>query len=199
MEAGEWIFDYALAQRRERLCDSGYDVYCLYCKTGFEIEVASEINEKNESLITLPFLRLMHKSRNGERKLAQEALLKGYVFIYAPLKMDISSVETARYVYSILGRATGTGTLIDNDLKYAKWVLSLGGVVGISKALRVNEKVKIIAGPLLDFEGSIKDYSKKNRNCRVQIDIVGQQLSVWLPFDWVESERGMLDIMELEE
>ncbi len=199
MESEKWCFTEQLSRLREQINTSGYDVYCLHCITGREVAAAQELNREHPNIITLPFLRLMHKSRNGVRELTQDTLLKGYVFVYTAKGTDISGTEKCRYVYKILGKREDERTLVGTDLKYAQWVLSLGGVVGLSKALKINEKVKIIEGPLLDYEGSIKEYSKKNRNCRVEIDVVGQQLSAWLPFDWVESERGMLDLMDLGE
>lgn len=192
MDRQSWIFDDELQSRRAKLEASGCDAYCLYCTSGREVETVRELNRQNERFLALPFLRMMHKSVDGKKMLIQDVLLKGYVFLFAPQGADVICAEKCRDVYFVLGKTNGVQALEGNDLKYAQWVLSFGGIVGVSKALKINERVKIISGPLLDFEGCIKEYSKKGRNCRVEIDIVGQQLSAWLPFDWVESRQSVL-------
>ena len=56
----------------------------------------------------------------------------------------------------------------------------------MSKAIKVNGKVRVISGPLYNMVGNIKEYSKKNRNCRIEITLFGRLISIWLPFQWVE-------------
>ena len=72
------------------------------------------------------------------------------------------------------------------DLEYAKWVLDVEGMLSVSEAIKIDGKVKIIAGALKKLEGNIVEYSKKNRNCCVEIDFLGQKTRTWLPFDWVD-------------
>ena len=56
----------------------------------------------------------------------------------------------------------------------------------MSKAIKDNGKVRVISGPLYNLVGNIKEYSKKNRNCRIEITLFGRLISMWLPFQWVE-------------
>ncbi len=72
------------------------------------------------------------------------------------------------------------------DLRYAGLVLDSGGVLGMSQAVMINGKTKIVSGPLQDLEGTIKEYSKRSRNCRVEIQMFNRTLSIWLPFEWVD-------------
>ncbi len=183
----EWDFNEELTKRRERLIQTGYDVYCLFGLSGDEVKLANELNRFYEDCLALPFMRMVHKSRDGEKFMEQDAILKGYVFLYIPCGIEIASIKIVNCAFRILKHDGEKTALSEMDRHYAEWILSLGGLIGLSKALRIGEHVKIIEGPLLDVEGSIVKYSKKNRNCRVEINIVGQQLSVWLPFDWVRS------------
>lgn len=183
----EWDFNEELALRRKRLIKTGYDAYCLFGLSGNEIKLANELNRLYEDCLALPFMRMVHKSRNGEKFMEQDAILKGYVFLYLPCETEIASIKIINCAFRILKREDERTALSGVDRHYAEWILSLGGLIGLSKALRIGENVKIIEGPLLDVEGSIVKYSKKNRNCLVEINIVGRQLSIWLPFDWVRS------------
>jgi len=185
-----WEFDEALAQRRTKLQNAGYTAYCLFCKSGREVALAKELNEGYPECLALPFLRIMHRSRDGERFTEQDVLLKGYAFLYVPAYSDTVPAFGARTGFRILQDMDGMRALEGSNRHYAEWVLSLGGIVGVSKALRVGSRVEIVDGPLLSLhtEGYIAEYSKKNRNCRVQIDLVGNQINAWLPFEWVESK-----------
>ena len=164
----------------------GYDAYCLFCATGTEVDIAGALNRGNERFLALPFVRMMHKSTNGVREMTQDVLLKGYVFLFVPHGTALYRVDGNVNIYYVLGQKNGAAVLTGSDRRYAGWILSMGGLLGVSQAARVGDRVKIVGGPLLDVAGSIKEYAKRNRNCRVQIDMAGQQLSVWLPFDWVE-------------
>jgi len=192
MENSGWNFDQSLQQKRSALQLAEYDVYCLFCLSGSEIRLANELNQVNCNFLALPLLRTMHKSKNGVRSLVQDVLLKGYVFLFVPAGTDISTLKAAKTAFRVLERENGRGLLSGSDRQYAKWVFSQGGLLDVSKAVNLGGKVKIIEGPLLDLAGNIKEYSKKNRNCHVQIEIVGKQLSVWLPFDWVVPESETL-------
>ena len=116
----------------------------------------------------------------------QDVLLKGYVFLLVPKGYDIASLQAGETAFRVLERARGGGLLMGDDRRYAEWILAQGGILDVSKAVRINDKVKIISGPLLDLQGSIAECSKRNRNCRVQFDMLGRRLDVWLPFEWVE-------------
>lgn len=36
------------------------------------------------------------------------------------------------------------------------------------------------------MEGYIIEYSKKNRNCLVELEFMNQKTKVWVPFEWLD-------------
>lgn len=191
-----WEMTEALWARSRQLQRDGWDGYCLFCLTGKECKLAAELNERYPAALVLPFLRMVHKSENGRRFDEQEVLLKGYVFAYLPSGTDVEQLRARSNSFHVLDRNTEretTGALCGEDRIYAEWVLKSGGCLGVSRAIRLDGKVKIIDGPLLRMEGRIKEVSKKNRNCRVQLEIVGKTVNVWLPFEWVEDAEESKD------
>lgn len=189
-----WKFTPELANRRDKLVRKGYMVFCLFCKTGREITLAEELNRTYPDYLALPFVRAMHRSRLGVRFLEQDILLAGYIFLYLPESNEDSIMLAAKTGFRILGDIDGLKALKGANRDYAAWVLSYGGIIGVSKALRVGSRVKIVDGPLLHIEGYIAEYSKKNRNCRVQIDVEGKELKAWLPFEWVEAKDEIVGV-----
>lgn len=184
----DWEITDDIKDRQETLETIDYKAFCLYTKTGWETSLASHLNLLNKDILALPFMKVSHTSKNGIKGLEQKILLPSYVFLYCP--KDYATENLDRRFEEGFSFVTLTEkadfTLSGNDLKYARWVFSSGGIIGLSKAIRVGSKVKIIEGPLLSLEGVIKEYSKKNRNCRVETTLFNQVMSVWLPFVWVE-------------
>ena len=76
--------------------------------------------------------------------------------------------------------------LMGSDLEYAKWVLENEGFLPVSKAKKVDGKVVLVDGPLKEMEGYIIEYSKKNRNCLVELEFMNQKTKVWVPFEWLD-------------
>ncbi len=183
-----WEITEDIQSRQEYLETSDYKAYCLYTKTGWETSLATHLNLLNKDILALPFLKMTHTSCRGVKGLYQKVLLPSYVFLYCPpdYKTEVLDRRFEEGFNFVTLTENKDLTLSGNDLKYAKWVFSSAGIIGLSKAIRVGSKVKIIEGPLLSLEGEIKEYSKKNRNCRVETTLFNQVMSVWLPFVWVE-------------
>ena len=81
-----------------------------------------------------------------------------------------------------------------NDLVYANWVLEAEGLITVSKAIELNGKVKIINGPLKNLEGNIIEYSKHNRNCKIEIHLLNQTINAWLPFEYIDIDTSEIKI-----
>ena len=93
--------------------------------------------------------------------------------------------------YRVLKQQLELGKLFGDDYRYSEWVLKQDGLIGVSKAVKVNERVKIVDGPLAEFEGYIVKYSKRNRNCLVEVNFMNQTIRTWLPFEWTDQNYIM--------
>lgn len=188
-----WEFGDDLKNKKLKLANE-YDAYCLFTLTGQEEKLASEINDEYDYALATPIMKMAHRSRMGERFDVQEVFLSGYVFLYLPKDRDIKYIRSNRGNYfKVLSRSNDDGKLYGGDLRYAEWVLNVEGVLSVSEAIKIDGKVKIVNGPLKDLEGSIVEHSKKNRNCCIEIDFLGQKTRAWLPFDWVDFNNKELD------
>ena len=181
-----WQFNDDLKQRKIELISSGYNAYCLFVLAGQEINIADEINNNYPYSIATPLTKMSHRSRRGYKYDIQEVLLSSYVFVYLPKDRDIFKIKSFKNTLRVLNWKNDDGRLYGKDLDYAEWILDVEGFLSVSDAIKINGKVKIINGPLKDLEGSIVEYSKHNRNCRIEIYLLNQTINVWLPFDWVD-------------
>lgn len=164
--------------------------FCFFCRVGYEEKVANEINKYNDGLLALPVLQEKHRSQNGVRTIVKQVMLPGYVFVYSNESITIERILKNSKVLRVLKDTDGDCELYGKDMEYAKLVLKYNGLLSCSKAIRLGSHVKVVEGPLKDYEGYIKEISKKNRNGRIEMMFMGQMISAWLPFDWVEEDCG---------
>ena len=71
-------------------------------------------------------------------------------------------------------------------LSYAEKIMECGGIVDMSKAIKENDRVKIVSGPLKEMEARIIKMDPRNRNAKVSVDFLGRVTEVWLPFEYMD-------------
>ena len=184
---------------RERFLTEGYDAYVFFTLSGKEEDLSEELNSKYPEIYTLVLKRTVHRSSHGKKWDEDAVLISGYVFVYVPSDYDIRTVRSDNNPYKILKWKLAYGKLFGEDLRYADWVLRQNGKIGISKAVRINEKVRILEGPLKQLEGYIVEYSKRNRNCCVELRFMNQTIRTWLPFEWTDQNYLMDDAADLSD
>lgn len=187
-----WQFDDELKRRKLDLVTNGYDAYCLFTLQGLELNIAEELNNNYDYCIATPLTKMSHRSRKGQKYDVQEVMLGGYIFLYLEKGRDVYKIRSAKNYFKILSRKNDDGKLYGSDLEYAKWVLDVEGALSVSEAIKLNGKVQIVNGPLKNLEGQIVEYSTRNRNCCIEIDLLGQKIRTWLPFDWVDTDNSVL-------
>lgn len=189
-----WEFSEELKLRKLNLISSGYDAYCFHVLQGQELNIADEINNNYDYSIATPLTKMSHRSRKGYKYDVQEVLLSGYVFCFLPKDRDVFKIKSSKNYIKVLDWKNDDGRLYGKDREYADWILEVEGFLTVSEAIKINGKVKIINGPLKNLEGNIIEYSKHNRNCKIEIKLLNQTINAWLPFDWVDADTSELRV-----
>jgi transcription termination/antitermination protein NusG len=159
---------------------------CIFCKTGQESIIAHSLTKKYEVLRALTVSQLKHKSVNGIKSLAEQILLPGYVLFRAyEENPPISDLQCEHGVIKVMRNTSGDWRLDDNDRRFASWVFNQGGLIGVSKAYAVGDKVSITSGPLKDYEGSIIKIDRRSRNGLVEIHFGERAWRIWLAFEFL--------------
>ena len=182
--------EYKQELRKDYL-ENGFDAYCFFTLSGKEEDLANELNGKYDDIYCLVLRRMIHRSDRGRKWDEEDVLIKGYVFVYVKEYTDIKNIRSDNNPFKILKWKLDNGKLFGGDYDYAKWVLEQDGLIGLSKAVKVNEKVKIVSGPLSELEGYIVQYDKRNRNCCVEVKFMNQTIRTWLPFEWTDQNYIM--------
>jgi len=189
-----WQFSEDLKLRKLNLISNDYNAYCFYVLQGQELNIADELNNNYEYIIATPLTKMSHRSNRGHKYDVQEVLLSGYLFIYLPKDRDIFKIKSFKNTMRLLNYKNDDGKLYGRDREYADWILEVEGFLTVSDAVNINGKVKIINGPLKNLEGNIIEYSKHNRNCKIEIKLLNQIVNTWLPFDWVDIDTSDINI-----
>lgn len=189
-----WQFNDELKQRKLNLINNGYNAYCFYVLQGQELNIADELNNNYDYIIATPLTKMSHRSRRGHKYNVQEVLLSGYVFCFIPKDRDVFKIKSSKNTIRILNWKNDDGKLYGRDLEYAEWILDVEGFLTVSEAININGKVKIINGPLKNLEGNIIEYSKHNRNCKIEIELLNQTINAWLPFEWIDIDTKDINI-----
>ena len=182
----DFEFTEDLSLRRDFLNKNGMDVYSLYVLYGLEVLIANKFNQKFPDLLSLPILKYQHKSVNGVKTIIQKPMLSNYVFLYLPKDMNVYDLKIDGSTFKILNPKNDDGKLVGYDLKYALRMLQAGGIVDMSKAIKENDRVKIVSGPLKEVEAKIIKMDPRNRNAKVVVDFMGRSTEIWLPFEYMD-------------
>ena len=153
------------------------ECYCIMVKTGSEEKFrnsATQLLTKEGEGSKFFFFKKEMKARNGTAFM--EALFPGYVFMETE-NLERATIETLKKVngfYHFLADNSAPQKLEGSDLTYYSTFRNNGEIMGISRArFDENQRIKIVDGPLLGFEGKIIRVNKRCQRVTVEIDILG--------------------------
>ena len=166
---------------------------CVFCKTGQEEAAARLLNTTARMHHAFVPKKVEHRSEKGIRTTTQKVLFPGYVFFQAePDWHPTLLLYRGDYILRILTK-DGSWHLHGDDAHLVQWLMEHDGLLGMSKAYAEGTRVIIKSGPLKELEGIITKVDRHNRNGMVTLDLFGRRMSVWLPFELVESEEDRAD------
>ena len=147
--------------------------------------------EDNIEEVFVPFEKVV-KIRNNKKIIKERVFFPGYILI----KMKLNKV-TKYFIENIQGVISFVGPKGKNPipLREAEIKKIFGEVERkegremIVSPFKKNDSVKIIAGPFIDFSGSVDEINDDKQKVRVIISIFGRSTPVELDYFQVELER----------
>jgi len=155
--------------------------FVLFTRTGDEAKLKELIEHFFPPGVVKPLIprRKLMEKRRGKRTEVIRTLFPGYVFINT-----VMTEET----YRRLKQMPGSAKVLMSDMEPAevpmqemKPILCLTGaseIIGYSRGIKVGARVRIIDGPLKDFEGRIIDVDTRKGRARVSLDILNHTKKV---------------------
>lgn len=165
---------------------------CLFCRTEREARVVRTLENEISGAKAFPLNQYKHRSRNGVKTSILVPVLPGYVFFRTDRPVSVSYICRLANVIRVLCYANLTWELRDEDKRFAQWVFEQKGILHMSEARKIGDRVVITKGPLKDMEGSILKMDRHSRNGQVEIRFNNNVFHVWLPFEVLEGDAGKL-------
>lgn len=162
---------------------------CLFCITGKEQGVAEQIQTTCPNVHATTMRQLKYRTCKKIKTREEAILLPSYVFFEAPSSMEPSIEFPRQNVIRILAMDNGIWQLQGEDERFVKWLFQYNGLLGISKAYKEGDRIRIISGPLKDMEGKIKRVDKRGMSGQVVLSFYGKDIPVWLGFELVKTIR----------
>jgi len=158
--------------------------YCLFCRTGAENRLKDEIETRFPSIRVLSAVQEKHKVIDKRYEVDRKNFLPGYLFLYSEEEMDFEMLLRIEDIYKILGDRINAHELQGSDKAFAKWLWKNDGVIGISRIRIIENKLKILSGPMQYFAKAVIKLDKHTRNARVRMDFLGKKSDIWLAFEF---------------
>jgi transcriptional antiterminator NusG len=155
--------------------------YCLYCKSGSEDFIEKILQEYGHKIVNAMTER---KKKNAE--IERRRLLSGYVLFYCKNEPEWFKIEQIKSVYRVLYYDDNTRALKEKDKVFIKWIHENGGIIKASKVRMEGTKVKVIEGPLKNYEGSIVKVNKRQNVVKIQVNSDGIIRETWVSVEYVE-------------
>lgn len=159
---------------------------CVFCITGKERLVANGIELFSKTAKARAVCQTIRRTSNGVTTLHDEVIIPGYVFFQAPSDSAAHELIPVDDLISVLTYSDGDWRLFGEDENYAKFIFQYDGVLTLSKAHKIGDRIVIVEGPLKELEGMITRIDKRNRSGQVTIHFAGREQKIWLGFDIVK-------------
>lgn len=160
---------------------------CVFCRTGAETIIAQWLRDQGVCLHATPAYRMEYRSKSGVKTQVKAILLPGYVFFIAEEEMESFRVRMLPGALRVLSDDARIWHLHGDDEAFARWVFEHDGLIGMSKALETGDRVRIISGPMKDYEGSIIKIDRRAKSGIIAIPFDNRTLNLRLSFEITEA------------
>jgi transcriptional antiterminator NusG len=126
---------------------------------------------------------------NGKIKNVLRSIIPGYVFFENENILDgliWRDICKMQYIYFPLKYMDNEKGLRGKDLEFANWLKGNNGIIKISKVIEIGNKIKVMEGPLKDFEGKIIKINKRQKCAAIKLDGEGIEKVIWLSYEYIE-------------
>ena len=160
---------------------------CAFCKGGTESVLEQILGAELNCVAFTPKVE-REESHGGKKTVTVRKMMPGYIFIFSDDSISASELYRIDGILRLLKYDDGEYDLREDDLRFAKWLYSNDGKIGLSTAISEGTKIRVINGPLLDYAGSIIEVKRGKRIAKVRIAIGDTIRDIWIGFELMEPE-----------
>jgi transcriptional antiterminator NusG len=168
--------------------------YVIHTYSGYENKVKTDLETRVETLgledrifkIEIPMETVTEIKEDGRRVTSDKKVFPGYVLV----KMDLDDrswgvVRNTPGVTGFVGAEGKPEPLTREEYNKIMKPAKADAPKKIATDLEVGQPVKIISGPLSDFDGKVSEVNTDAGKIKVMVSIFGRETPVELTFDQV--------------
>lgn len=169
--------------------------YAIFVETGFEEEVCLYIDELKilgidgiQYNLLVP-KRKIYERKQGIRKIVVKNMFPGYILLETDKIYEF--YIHVRSIPHIIKFLKSSYYFLEISLKEITQIISMvdnKGLINISQALVINEKVHVTEGPLFGKEGIIKKIDKRKGRAKVEFIINNNSLLIDLGINIIQKQ-----------
>jgi transcriptional antiterminator NusG len=167
--------------------------YAIYVETGYEDEVCFFINK----VITYLFddiqfnllvpKRKIYEKKQGIRKEVIKRMFPGYVLVETDKIYEFyCKVRGVPHILKFLRDNFDFLEVRVEEISQILHMTNQDGLIGISQAFVINDKIKVTKGPLSGREGIIQKIDKRKGRAKVEFSIHDNKLLIDLGIDIID-------------
>lgn len=168
--------------------------YVLHTYSGYENKVKKNLETRIETMglennvfgIEIPTEMVTEIKDGGRRVEAERKVFPGYVLVR--MELDDRSWAAVRNTPGVTGFVGSEGKpspLTRDEFNKIMKRTSHEAPKKTSTSLEVGQSIKVISGPLAEFDGVVAEVSPESGKVRVMVSIFGRETPVELSFDQV--------------
>ncbi len=170
--------------------------YVIFVETGFEEEVCLFINKlkiqhyNNIDYNLLVPKRKIYERKQGVRKEVTKIMFPGYVLLETDnINEFYSRARGGPHIIKFLKNNYNFLEVSVNEIRQILNMVDHEGLINISQALIVDDRIRITEGPLLGNEGIIKKLDKRKGRAKVEFAINNITLLIDLGIDVIQKVK----------
>lgn len=167
--------------------------YALYVKTGYEEDVCHYIDKVKEYLLEdvkynlLVPKRKIYERKQGVKNEVIKKMFPGYVLIETDNIIKFySRAKGSPHIINFLRENDYFHEIRLDEIRQILHMIDHKGLIDVSLAYVVNDKISISDGPLLGQEGIIKKIDKRKGRAKVEFIINNNSLLIDLGIDIIQ-------------
>jgi transcriptional antiterminator NusG len=162
--------------------------YVLFVKAGEEVAIRDSI--KKAGFTALVPRKIVFERRQGITSKRVKTIFSSYVFINIDFEPKIYyRMKRVAGVIRFLG-AGGPEPVPEREMNFVFKLCAGGETAGISNiTIEVGDKIKVLDGPLKDFEGKIIHLDRRKKRAKVRLTLFGRVHDIDMGVELIQARQ----------
>jgi len=165
--------------------------YVLHTIAGREQRAALKLNRLLDQAFSfyLPRKEVIHTLK-GQEKRVHKALFPGYFFVHKDIEMLAQHLSQKKWSGTAIPLRIRDRYLsvYPHEMERLFSMAGPDGIIPVSKGVCQGSRVKIVHGPLKQFEGEILFVNRRKKKARVRMNLMNRSVDVTLGLELIRTQ-----------